>query len=243
MASWASPCHNPADCKNEARWTALDARIVVAARARASWPIAKRSRSRRRRRYAGQRYWARPLPGLRRSARAAAAGRAGAGGARRAIGQGGCSRATAAATGSSTRSTTRASPASRPRSIATTASSCATPTSRPRSAARRPPTSRRPPRSARCEPYLLEELRALDRMRVVVGARAHRLAGVSARAASGWRCRRRPDAAVRPRRPRRFDDGVTLIASLSSEPAEHLHRQAHAADAARDLRAARGLLA
>jgi uracil-DNA glycosylase family 4 len=69
-----------------------------------------------------------------------------------------------------------------------------------------------PAEVARCEPYLLEELRALERVRVVVGL-----------GRIGWqaylRTRRRlglPRATAKPRFghgvPTRFDDGVTLLA-------------------------------
>jgi uracil-DNA glycosylase family 4 len=70
-----------------------------------------------------------------------------------------------------------------------------------------------PEEIARCEPYLLEELRLLDRVRVVVGlGRVGWLAYLRARRALG---------APRPARApvfghaaaTRFDDGVTLIAS------------------------------
>jgi len=70
-----------------------------------------------------------------------------------------------------------------------------------------------PEEIARCEPYLLEELRLLDRVRVVVGL-----------GRIGWqaylRARRALGAPLPPRVPvfahaaaTRFDDGVTLIAS------------------------------
>jgi hypothetical protein len=89
---------------------------------------------------------------------------------------------------------------------------------------------------ARCAPYLVAELGMLTRVRVVVGLgrigwQAYlrgRLALGRVPYTSGAERWTRRDHPVRRRRD--------LDRDLPSEPAEHVHRQADAADATRDLR-------
>jgi uracil-DNA glycosylase family 4 len=77
-----------------------------------------------------------------------------------------------------------------------------------------PPANRpRPEEIANCEPYLLEELRALPRVRVVIGlGRVGWQAYLRARRALGLALPR-PLPAFAHGAASRFDDGVTLLAS------------------------------
>jgi hypothetical protein len=85
-----------------------------------------------------------------------------------------------------------------------------------------------------CAPYLLEELRLLDRVRVVVGlGRIGWQAYLRARRRLGLP--REDAAAVRPRRRHGVRGRRDRAGVLSSEPAEHVHRQADASHAARRL--------
>ena len=92
-----------------------------------------------------------------------------------------------------------------------------------------------PDEIARCEPYLLEELELLDRVRVVVGL-----------GRIGWQAylrTRRRLGLPRPKRAPEFGHGAATRVRgrhhaarlVPPEPAEHVHRQAHAPDAARRL--------
>ena len=103
----------------------------------------------------------------------------------------------------------------------------------PRSVARRRPTSRRPWSSDACRPYLVRELQLLPELRVIAAAGRDRL-GRGAAEPGGARATRCPSpsrasgTARRPRRP------VHAARQLPPEPAEHVHRQAHPADARSD---------
>ena len=186
------------------------------------------------RRYRGQRYWARPLAGLRRSGARACCCRARARRARRQSHRAACSPATGAATGSS-RALHDAGFANQPTSEHARR--------RPRaarrlhhgrrSAARRRPTSRRPD-EIDALPAVPARGAAPARSRARRGRPSARSAGtpICARAARwGWRAARRCRASATARAPRvRGRHHAARL--LSPEPAEHVHGQAHAADAA-----------
>ena len=112
----------------------------------------------------------------------------------------------------------------------TTGSCCATRTSPPPCAARRPRTSRRRPSATSARRSSRRELELLDRVRVIValGAFGYEAVWSALRASRRARCRAAgPPAAVRAPargavRPR---DGARRV---PPEPAEHVHRPAHA---------------
>ena len=116
---------------------------------------------------------------------------------------------------------------------ATTGWRCTAPGSPRRCAARRRPTSRRRPSATPAGPFLERELALLAEARVRRRARRSSATEAVLPAASALR----PRPAVRPRRRgRRSPGGRTLLCSLPREPAEHLHRPAHRADARRRVR-------
>ena len=211
MAPWPSPWHNPAALQSPTALERLNARIVRCRRCTRLVAHREAVAATPPRRYTGQRYWARPLPGFGDPrARLLLVGLAPAanGGNRTgrmftgdrsgdwlfdALHHGGFANQP---------TSTHAGDGLRLRDAYITATiRCAPPANKPL-----------PAEIARCEPYLLEELRVLDRVRVVVGL-----------GRIGWqaylRTRRRlslPRAAATPRFghgvPTRFDDGVTLLA-------------------------------
>src|SRR5262245_16294652 len=101
-----------------------------------------------------------------------------------------------------------------------------------------PPANKpRPVEIERCQPYLLEELALLTEVRVVVTlGKIGWDAYLRARRATG-RAVPRPPPAVRPRRGRVDAGRRGPPRQLPSEPAEHLHGQAHAPNAEGGLRA------
>src|ERR1700682_3850472 len=64
MASWQSPCHNPAALQSPTPLKRLNARIVRCRRCARLVADREAAAAAPPRRYAGQRYWARPLPGF-----------------------------------------------------------------------------------------------------------------------------------------------------------------------------------
>src|SRR5438309_6102115 len=212
MASWQSPWHNPAALQSPTPLERLNARIVRCRRCARLVAHREAAAAAPPRRYAGQRYWARPLPGFGDPrARLLLVGLAPA--------AHGGNRTGRMFTGDRSGdwlfdALHHAGFANRPTSrhrndglrlrgaYITAALRCAPPANKPT-----------PQELARCEPYLLEELGLLDRVSVVVGL-----------GRIGWqaylRARRRLGA-PRPRRAPRFAhgavttfaDGITLIAS------------------------------
>ena len=176
------------------------------------------------RRYQGERYWARPLPGFGDPRRAAWSWS----GSRRprtaATAPAGSSPATAPATGCSPRCTGPASRTSRTPSARTTGCACAAPTSRRSSAAPRRRTGPTTDR-ARHLPALprARAARCCAEARVLVALGSFAWDGALLRAARQRRPGPAPEAALRPRRGGR---GRPLHAArlLPPEPAEHVHR-------------------
>ena len=121
------------------------------------------------------------------------------------------------------------------RAAATTGCDCATPTSPPSSAARRRPTGRRPAERDNCLPYLARELALLEHCRTIVALGAFAWDGA---------LRALPRPGRRGPRPKpRFGHGAEANVGrldaarlLPPEPAEHLHRPPHRADARRGVR-------
>ena len=146
-----------------------------------------------------------------------------------------CSPATAPATGSTPRCTapaTRTSPSRAARddglrlrdAYVTAVVRCAPPANKPTPAER-----------DSCLPYLARELALLERCRTIVALGAFAWDG-ALRALRELGVRAAPaEAALRPRR-RGEDRRLDAARLLPPEPAEHLHRPAHRADARRDLR-------
>ena len=171
--------------------------------------------------------------GLRRPRRPGAAARAGSGRARRQPHRAGCSPATGRATGCSPRCTAPASRTSRAPSEPATASSSTTRTSPRRCGARHPTTSRLPEERDRCFPFLVREIDLLARL---AGDRRARRLRVRSRVAGARRGRSTCSRGPRPR----FAHGLEVEVGplhrarlLPPEPAEHLHRAPHRADARR----------
>ena len=212
MAPWPPPCHNPADLKTDAELARLAARIVACRRCPRLVRHREASAARPPRRYAGQTYWARPLPGFgdpRPHLLLVGLAPAAHGG----------NRTGRMFTGDRSgdwlfdalhHAGFANQPTSRHRTDVlrlrdawiTATLRCAPPANKPT-----------PAEVAACQPYLLEELRLLSRVRVVV-----------ALGRIGWqaylRARRAVGAARPVQTPRfahgavtRFADGVTLIAS------------------------------
>ncbi len=147
----------------------------------------------------------------------------------------GCSPATAPATGSTPPCTAPATRTSPSRAGARTACACATPTSPRSSAAPRPPTGRRRPSATTAFPTWRASSSCSSDCRTIVALGAFAWDGtLRALRALGDR----GAAAEAPIRPRRRGRRRRLEAArlLPPQPAEHLHRPPHRADARRDLR-------
>ena len=185
------------------------------------------------RRYRGERYWARPLPGFGDPGGAAGDRRPGAGRARRQPHRAHVHRRPLGRVAVRRRCTGPGTRTSRPPSAATTGCGSATPTSPRSSAARRRPTSRRRPSATSACRGWSSELRA---------ARARRgCCWRSARSPGTGRCGRCARSATEPRArsrasataPRPSSGPYRLLGSLPPLAAEHVHRQAHPRDARR----------
>ncbi len=206
------PCHNPARMHNRDPLARLAARIVRCARCPRLVAHRRATAADPPRRYRGQTYWARPLPGFGDPrARVLLIGLAPA--------ANGGNRTGRMFTGDESgnwlfRARWESGFASQPTSTdrddglvlrdayITATARCAPPANKPL-----------PAEIARCEPYLLEELRLLDRVRVVVGlGRIGWQAYLRARRALGLPLPR-PLPTFGHGATATFEDGISLIAS------------------------------
>ena len=86
-----------------------------------------------------------------------------------------------------------------------------------------------------CRPYLIEELRLLAELRVVVALGQLAMDGFLRAWSAAGRSVPKSAAALRPRRRTRARRAHDVAVLVPPEPAEHLHRQADAEDAARSV--------
>ena len=180
-------------------------------------------------------YWGRPVPGFGDPQRPRARRRPRAGRARREPHRPGLHRRPLRRLAVRRRCTAPASPTSRRRSPPTTGSSCTTRTSRAAVRCAPPANKPTPDERDRCLPFLVRELALLDRRAGRRRARRVRVRGAR-RACSPPPASPlpMPAPAVRPRRRGR-DRAGRRARLLPPESAEHVHRQAHRADARRRL--------
>ena len=211
-------------------------RSRAAARARGSSRGARRWRGEKRAAFRDEEYWGRPVPGFGDPRRAAARRRARAGRARRQPHRPGVHRRPLrrlALRGAAPRRVREPADVGHARRRArahgayvAAAVRCAPPENKPT-----------PEERDRCLPFLVRELALLDRVRVDRRARRVRAATRLARRSRARGVRAAAAAAaVRARRGGADGGRVRRPRLVPPEPAEHVHRQAHRADARRGVR-------